>query len=442
MNRALTIVFLFIFISSSLAQQGWTQVGAGFNGYVSALHIDTTTNTLYAGGSFLNSGTTVLNHIGYWDGIQWNPMGIGFDQRVSDIVEYNGELYATGWFNTADTTVAHHIAKWNGSTWEDVGGGLNDAALCMYVFNGNLYVGGFFTSAGNQPCKYIAFWDGATWNSLDTNIVSPMGWPVQTIFSYQGELIIGGKFVAEGVANNIARLNNGIWLPLNAGANGDVSSLNEVNGELIVTGYFSMVDSISSIGVAKWNGNNWISVYGPMSSWVYCQQEHNGNLIFGGAGNAFVNMGWGMLSPGIANYNVAFQTWSGIDSGFSYSVRDLLVVGNTLYAGGSFTQAGNDPALNIAQIDITALSISETPVEPIVNAFPNPASSNTTFQFITGNATREIIIRDQLGRDVWRRVTSDCTVEFPSAEFSSGIYFYTVVESESPSITGKFIIEH
>lgn len=403
--------------------------------------MDTTTSTLYAGGNFLTSGSTVLNRIAYWDGVQWNGMANGFDQRVTDIEEYNGELYATGWFNVADTATAHHIAKWNGSTWEDVGGGLNAPALCMYVFNGNLYVGGFFTSAGNQLCKYVAYWDGFTWNSVDTNIVCPMGWPVQTIFSYQGELIIGGKFVAEGTANNIAKLTGGIWQPLAGGANSDVHSMQEMNGELIVTGYFNMVDTIGALCVAKWNGNSWSTIYGPMSSDVSCQEQHNGNLILGGAGNSFLNMGWGMLSPGIANYNVASQTWSGIDSGFAYYVRDLLVVGNTLYAGGSFAQAGNDAALNIAQIDITSLNISETPNEQTVSVFPNPASTVITFQFNEANASREIIIYDQSGREIDRKgVAGDC-LKYPVTHYTAGAYCYLIYEDNLQTASGTFIVE-
>ncbi len=440
MKRTFTFIS-FVLLTIHCYSQGWTQVGAGFNSFVSTLHIDTTTNTLYAGGSFTASGSTILNHIGFWDGLQWNPMGIGFDQRVSDIEEYNGELYATGYFNTADTTVAHHIAKWNGSTWEDVGGGLDAPALCMYVFNGNLYVGGFFTSAGNQPCKYVAYWDGTTWNSVDTNIVSVMGWPVQTIFSYQGELHIGGKFVAEGTANNIARLSGGIWQPLAGGANSDVHSMQEFNGELIVTGYFNMVDTIGALCVAKWNGNMWSTIYGPMSSDVSCQEQHNGNLIFGGAGNSFLNMGWGMLSPGIATYNVASQIWSGIDSGFSYYVRDLLVVGNTLYAGGSFTQAGNDTALNIAQIDITALTVNESSSSRAVNVFPNPVRDVLTFQFAESSSSREILLYDVFGAEVSRRIATENIIEYSVAEFPPGIFVFRIYEQGIMKSSGRFIVQ-
>lgn len=431
--------FTAFLISTTAFAQSWSPVGSGFDNYVSTLHYDSTSNFLYAGGNFHTTDTTLLNYIGFWDGTQWNNMGIGMNQRVTDIEEYNGELYATGWFTTAGNVAANHIAKWDGNAWQDVGGGLDAPGLCMYIFNGNLYVGGFFTQAGTQPCKYVAYWDGSNWNSLDTNIVGT-GWPVQSIFSYQGELHIGGKFVAEGVANNIARLSGGIWQPLGGGANSDVHSMQEMNGELIVTGYFSMVDTIGALCVAKWNGSNWSTMYGPMSSDIACQEQHNGNLILGGSWNSFVNMGWGLLSPGIANYNVTSQTWTGIDSGFSNYVRDLLVVGNTLYAGGSFNQAGNDSIYNIAQIDISALSVPEVHVGRL-SVFPNPANSEITFQFGDVNESRSVVIYNSAGQVVEKYFANQNTLQISTAEFAEGIYFFNCT-GENTTSQGKFVITH
>lgn len=437
--KNLYLLFASLLVGIYGLSQSWVPVGSGFDSYVSTLHFDTSANLLYAGGNFQNSDTTVLNHIGYWNGVQWNAMDIGMNQRVTDIEEYNGELYATGWFTTAGNSVANHIAKWDGNTWQDVGGGLDAPGLCMYVFNGNLYVGGFFTQAGTQPCKYVAYWDGSNWNSVDTNIVGT-GWPVQSIFSYQGDLYIGGKFIAEGIANNIARLSGGIWQPLGGGTNSDVHSMQEMNGELIVTGYFNMVDTVGALCVAKWNGSNWSTMYGPMSSDIACQEQYNGNLIMGGAWNSFVNMGWGQLSPGIANYNVASQIWTGIDSGFSNYVRDLLVVGNSLYAGGAFDRAGNDSIHNIAQINISTLSISETNTK-LISFFPNPANEEITIDVGTSDDSNHVVICNSMGQVIVEYYSKQKTIKIPTRDFAEGIYFLTLVNS-TYTFAASLVIAH
>src|SRR4051812_451039 len=189
------LLFSTLLFSLAIYSQNWTSVGQGLNKKVFTLFTDTTTNYLYAGGEFDSSGTVQLNHIGYWDGIQWNAMGQGIDGIVRDIEMYNGELFAIGGFTYSGTTPVSNIAKWNGTSWVDVAGGLNSYGLSLFSLNGDLYAGGNFTAAGGQPCKYIAKWDGVSWQSLDTNIVSSsIIYRVMSIGSFQNELVIGGNF--------------------------------------------------------------------------------------------------------------------------------------------------------------------------------------------------------------------------------------------------------
>jgi Secretion system C-terminal sorting domain len=437
--KKLSLLIAFLLVGIYGLSQSWSTVGSGFNYEVRTLYADSTNNLLYAGGSFTNSGSDTMKRIAVWNGTQWNPMGAGFDKRVMDIEVYNGEIYACGDFEFSDTTSVNYIAKWNGTSWEDVGGGLDDKAICMHVYNGNLFVGGWFENAGGLPCKYVAYWDGAVWNNVDTNITAN-AWPVQTIYSYQNELLIGGRFTANGSINNIARLVNGQWQALGGSAVGDVKSMKEINGDLYVVGSFNSIDSVSALNFARWDGNNWYAIYGPMSSSSNCIANYNGNIILGGAGNGYVNMGWGLLSPGIANYNFGSQNWTGIDSGFGGHVNDLAILNNTLYAGGTYSQAGNDPCYNIAQIDISTLNVSETKTK-FISFFPNPADDEITIDLGTSDVSNHVVIHNSMGQLIVEYYSKQKTIKIPTGDFAEGIYFITIVNS-TYTFNESFVISH
>lgn len=438
--KYLNTFFAFFLITITASSQSWSPVGSGFNNTVHAVYADTINNRMYVGGDFTLSGGDTMNRVAYWDGLQWYPMGDGFDNRVMDIGEYNGEIYAVGDFQNSGTTPVNHIAKWNGTSWEDVGGGLDDWAICMYVFNNDLYVGGSFQMAGTTPCKYVARWNGTVWSTVDTNITSTSPWAVQTIYSYQNELLIGGRFTANGSIDNIARLINGVWQALGGSANGDVTGMQEINGDLYVTGFFSFVDTVNSLAFAKWNGNNWTAIYGPMSSLVTGIIEYNGNIILSGNINSFVNMGWGQLSPCIAHYNIATQTWSGVDSGCGGYINDMALMNNTLYAVGSFVSCGNTTILRAAQLDPSALSVDEIEDRTII-VFPNPANSEITFQFGDVDEYRSVVIYNCAGQVVEIHSASLNTLRISTAEFAEGIYFFNCL-GENTESNGKFIIAH
>lgn len=439
MKHVATIVIVVLFAVTG-SSQTWSSLGSGFNNEVRTLFVDSINSLLYAGGNFTLSAGDTVNRIACWNGFQWNPMGDGFNARVMDIEVYNGEIYACGDFQYSDTTNMNYIARWNGTSWEDVGGGLDDNAMCMHVFNGNLYVGGWFENAGGIPCNYVAYWNGTVWNNVDTNITAS-AWPVQAIYSYQNELLIGGRFTADGTINNIARLVNGQWQAVGGSAVGDVTSMQEINGDLYVTGNFISIDSVGALCFAKWDGTSWYGIYGPMSSSVNCLVEYNNNIILGGAGNGFVNMGWGMSSPGIGHYNPSTFNWTQIDSGFGGHVYDLAIMNNTLYAGGAFTIAGNNGANRVAQLDPTALYVSELQTGSDVAVFPNPANTELTFQFGDADESRSVVIYNSAGQVVEVYPAKQNVLLISTTEFVEGFYFFKCTGEKFAS-KGKFVITH
>ena len=439
-----TPTFFALFFTLTAFSQNWTSLGQGLNKQVETLLPDTATNLLYAGGEFDSSGTIQLNHVGFWDGVQWNALGSGFDGLVMALAIYNGELYATGNFTHSDTSSLNYIAKWDGANWVNVGGGLNGTGLSLFNFNGDLYAGGNFTRAGNQPCKYIAKWDGVSWQSLDTNIVSTnSGFTLMSIGSFQNELVIGGNFIAEGNANNISILKSGIWQPLSTGTNSWITSMQELNNELIVTGFFNQAGSVASICIAKWNGSSWLPFPGLASSLVLCNTIINNNLVFGGYSNSFLN--GSISSHCIANYNLTNQNWSGISTGMTNSVNALATMGNVLYAGGQFDTAGAFSIKNIAKIDATTLSIKgNLQVNTQILIYPNPAADVLNVKFtLQQSAPVKLALYDITGRNILTTDPinkSDGNITLNTTAIPAGIYFLKL-ESGNNKVVRKVAIE-
>lgn len=142
----------------------WTVVGNGLNATVKALAIDASGN-LFAGGVFTeicgiltcNSSNITTNYVAKWNGINWSPLGSGFNSDVNALaLDAGGGLYAAGAFWLTGGSSVNSIARWNGSVWSPLGSGLNDTASALAVGRRYLYVGGFFTTAGGTSAPYIA----------------------------------------------------------------------------------------------------------------------------------------------------------------------------------------------------------------------------------------------------------------------------------------------
>ncbi len=153
-------VFNFI---ASYNDTTWSPIGNGFNKQVSALSVYN--NELYAAGAFTADGTNTqsLNHIAKWDGTQWQSVGTGLNDTVYDLYvdTVTNTLYAGGNFiQTGSGLMVNHIAAWNGTCWSGVGGGANDIVSAFYAKDSILYVGGSFTQVGNGiSANHIAMYD-------------------------------------------------------------------------------------------------------------------------------------------------------------------------------------------------------------------------------------------------------------------------------------------
>jgi hypothetical protein len=167
------------------------------------------------------------------------------------------------------------------------------------------------------------------------------------------------------------------WLALGLGLNNTVEALAVSSNTLYAGGYFTHSGGGPALNdIAQWNGSNWL----PLGSGVEQDASNvnagavnalaiSGNTLY--VGGTFTNAG-GVSATNIAQWNGS--SWSALgsgifnNSGFSGYVAALAVSSNTLYAGGWFLTAGGVSAKYIAQWNGSSWSALGTGMNNTVNA--------------------------------------------------------------------------
>ncbi len=283
-------------LSVSLTGLAWAQCGDGWerglglpgvaSSYTTAVHAQTEwdpdgpgpePSVLVVAGYIESANGLPVKWVAAWDGIEFKPMGSGFDRWVYALAVWNGELYAGGAFDSSGGTPCSKIARWNGAAWESVGGGLAggayDAVRSLSSHNGDLIAAGTFTHAGSGAAN-VASWDGATWSSV--------GWPgpgVHAAASFGGDLYVGGEFTTgQGAPASYTSRRNGSTWGFGCGTNAPVYAMTVHDGTLIVGGSFTG----PTRRVGAWNGTFLAPFATGTDSTVLALHTHHGRLHAGG----------------------------------------------------------------------------------------------------------------------------------------------------------------
>lgn len=117
--------------------------------------------------------------------------------------------------------------------------------------------------------------------------------------------------------------------------------------DIYAAGVFSRASGVSAPGLAKWNGSDWSNIG---FAGVALNLVSDGTSLY--VGGAFTNAG-GVLNTNIARYDGT--NWYALGGGIGYysggtspNVSVLEWHDGLLYAGGTFTNAGNVAATNVA----------------------------------------------------------------------------------------------
>jgi hypothetical protein len=442
-KRVYWIVILFCALlpfGSKAQNPNWANASPSqYCGAVACMYEDTTTDLLYIG-----SG----NYVHVFNGLTYPIMGTSFGPfGVRAIIKYNGSLYVGSVFDPTKT-----FTRWNGTAWDTTGIAANAQVWALYEYNGDLYVGGSFTQIAGINANGLAKFDGANWSAVGN---FPFGYMigVNAITSYNGELYVGGSF-GDSLSNtmNIARWNGSQWNTVGGGFHGgaaEVECLEVCNNKLYIGGSFTFGSGNVGDYIAQWDGTTLSGVgggvYGVGNGQIHDLQTYHNELY---AGGVFSSAG-GVPAQYIAKWDGT--NWCGSGDSMNNIVTTLGVYRDTLYMGGGFQFINADTIICLAKwiggnfgdtCGFISTGVNEQSQENFsVQMFPNPITTDAIFQITGSGKNKTLIIYDQLGKEIWRKETSENQIEFSAEGFSSGLYFYRIELSGENKASGKFIIE-
>ena len=192
-------------------QKRWTALGDGLNRECSTLYFDESSETLYAGGSFTQSGTVPIHYVGLYDlaSNTWSGLKNGeLNGPCRTLCKVDKDLYLGGLFTHAgmghSDIYVSYVARYSmeTNTWSSLSGGLQGYcnALAYDAVENAIYVGGTFTSVGDreyaQTAHHIAkyYVEHQKWDTMGggvNNVVNSLCFD-----STHNSLYIGGTFTA------------------------------------------------------------------------------------------------------------------------------------------------------------------------------------------------------------------------------------------------------
>ena len=192
-------------------QKRWAALGGGLNRECSTLYFDESTETLYAGGSFTQSGTAPIHYVGLYDlaSDTWSGLKNGeLNGPCRTLCKVDKDLYLGGLFTHAgmghSDIYVSYVARYSMETnsWSSLSGGLQGYcnALAYDAEENAIYVGGTFTSVGDREhaenAHHIAkyYIEHQKWDVMGggvNNVVNSLCFD-----STHNSLYVGGTFTA------------------------------------------------------------------------------------------------------------------------------------------------------------------------------------------------------------------------------------------------------
>src|SRR6185503_13107725 len=216
-------------------------------------------------------------------------------------------VYAAGAFHYAGPIAANHIARWDGRNWHPLGTGIDGTIAQIATRGTDLFVVGAFNSAGGVAATNIARWDGVAWASLGGGLTGEL----TAVAASEHQLWVARKVTSTNFV--LSRWNGSAWSDVGGGmfGYGRIKAMLATDDSVLIGGGFGSIDGLEVNNIARWEAGQ------------------------------FHALGGGLSGHG---------PWIPNDYPFT-EVRALLLNGTDLYVGGSFTNAGTVPAMNVARWD-------------------------------------------------------------------------------------------
>lgn len=320
------------------------QAGGSIAGVVGAVHVmhewdpdgaGPAAPVLVVGGAITAAGSAPASGIAQWDPVTrlWSPLGAGVAGEVFALLTMpNGDLVVGGSLTAAGGVPVSAVARWNGTAWSAIGSGLDGDVEALAVLpNGDLVIGGDFENGNGIALNGVARWNGSAWAAMGPGFSAGV---TEFAVLQSGELVAAwGPYLGNtwcylsrwngvgwdwfGTARSYARINALEVLP---------------NGDLIVAGVFSSMNTVPAPGVARWNGAVWSAVGGNPGRVADLAVRPNGNLL---VGTDFSNGNGGVLEFDGTSWN-QLASYSGIATQYGGVSSLALLSSGELVAGGQF----------------------------------------------------------------------------------------------------------
>ncbi|MBI5711672.1 MAG: T9SS type A sorting domain-containing protein [Candidatus Eisenbacteria bacterium] len=297
--------------------------------------------------------------------------------RVSGLALVGDTLYAAGNFTQIGRAARSSLAALNATTGDALPwvppalGPQYDGfppPLCgmVAVSDGTVYVGGWFETVGGESRPFVA--------ALDRETGAPTTWnpkpnlPVSAVVTRGDTVYMGGIFSLVGEWRHRAGLaaidlTSGIVRPWNPNPNGSVvtavlvdrgrvfvsGGFTSIGGQPLPRSHFAALDTING-EATDWN---------PGANGLADALLMVGDTLY--AGGYFTQVG-GQTRNYLAAMNASTGEVTAWDANASWPVLALARSGNTLYAGGLFQQMGGQWRRGIAAVDATTGAL--TPWNP------------------------------------------------------------------------------
>ena len=316
----------------------WNPGAAGFDG-VTALLVSG--STVYAGGSFNSIGGQPRRSIAAIDAASglatsWNP---GLNGAVSALAKSGSSVYVSGQFSSTGglarkDLAALDVASGSATVWNP---GADDDVDALAVSGSTVYAGGFFSNAGGQARAKIAAIDAGTglataWNPGGSGVLEVLALAVSGSTVYAG-----GRFFTMGGQPRIS---------------------------------LAALDATTGLATA------WDPGIAPAGTPLVFALAVGDTTIY--VGGNFPSIG-GQTRPAIAEIGLATAlatAWNPAPSGNGLAVRSFALSGSAVYVGGTFTSIGGQSRMQLAALDpvsglATAWNPGAGPPNPSVNPFYN-----------------------------------------------------------------------
>ncbi len=262
----------------------WSGLGKGVDGIVKAMCAMGKDLVVAGDFSYVNKSDDApgieANRIARWDGKKWNTFAkLNIDREIFALAYDGKTLYIGGNFKKLEgKTDAASVAMWDGKGWKPVGGSKFDkTVLAMTCVGKTLYVGGFFTTIGDEPASNVAMWDGKAWSEVGKRGIDNT---VKALANDGKNVYAAGGFFKAGDGTEMKGLgmwDGTKWSPVGGGVDGEVYSINCIDGKVYVAGNISNVGGKKTYQVGVWDGKEWSGV----PEVIYAQFKTA--VLFGGA---------------------------------------------------------------------------------------------------------------------------------------------------------------